>query len=74
MIRTQVYITEAEKAALARIGRRTGSRQSELIRRAIDRLIHDFSIAGGDALKGARGMWADRSPKDFKNLRAELDR
>ena len=42
MVRTQIYLTEAERAALRAIARQTGQKQSELIRQAIDRLIEGF--------------------------------
>jgi len=42
MVRTQIYLTEAERAALRAIARQTGKKQSELIRQAIDRLIEGF--------------------------------
>jgi hypothetical protein len=76
MVRTQIYLTEAERAALRAIARQTGKKQSELIRQAIDRLIEGFQPGERRArLQMARGMWQGRADlPDFKTLRRELDR
>jgi hypothetical protein len=76
MVRTQIYLTEAERAALKAIARQTGQKQSELIRQAIDRLIEGFQPGERRArLQMARGMWRERDDlPDFKSLRRELDR
>jgi hypothetical protein len=76
MVRTQIYLTEAERAALKAIARQTGQKQSELIRQAIDRLIEGFQPGERRArLQMARGMWRDRDDlPDFEGLRRELDR
>jgi hypothetical protein len=76
MVRTQIYLTEAERTALKAIARQTGKRQSELIRQAIDRLIEGFQPEERRArLQIARGMWQGRVDlPDFKTLRRELDR
>ena len=42
MLRTQIYLTEEERAALRNMARETGKKQSELIRRAIDDFIDRF--------------------------------
>lgn len=76
MVRTQIYLTEAERAALSAIARQTGKKQSELIRQAIDRLIEGFQPGERQAhLQMARGMWQGRADlPDFQTLRRELDR
>jgi hypothetical protein len=76
MVRTQIYLTEAERAALKAIARQTGKNQSELIRQAIERLIAGFQPGERRArLQMARGMWQERADlPDFKVLRRELDR
>jgi hypothetical protein len=76
MVRTQIYLTEAERAALKAIARQTGQKQSELIRQAIDRLIEGFQPGERRArLQMARGMWRERDDlPDFKSLRRELER
>ncbi len=42
MLRTQIYLTEEERAALRNLARETGKKQSALIRRAIDAFIERF--------------------------------
>ena len=76
MVRTQIYLTETERAALRAIARQTGKKQSDLIRQAIDRLIEGFQPEERQArLQMARGMWQARADlPDFKTLRRELDR
>jgi len=76
MVRTQIYLTEAERLALKAIARQTGKKQSELIRQAIDRLIAGFQPqARRTRLKAAKGMWQGRTDlPDFRALRREWDR
>ena len=76
MFRTQIYLTEQERAALRNIARQTGNKQSELIRRAIDDFIERFQPRERLAsLAQARGMWRERDDlPDFQALRRELDR
>lgn len=76
MVRTQIYLTEREKAALEAMSRRTGKTQSELIRDAIDAMIATPGLDNRRALLAAgRGMWAGRADlPDLGSIRAELDR
>ncbi len=76
MVRTQLYLTDEERKALAVLAAETGKKQSELIREAIDRLIEQSSARRRDAvLRRAAGMWKDRDDlPDFRALRREWDR
>jgi hypothetical protein len=76
MIRTQIYLTAAEKAALSALSNQFGKKQSELIREAVDNLISRYSInMRQKILDRAAGMWKDRDDlPDFGELRKEWDR
>ena len=62
MVRTQVYLTEAERNELAAMAKATGKKQSDLIREAVDRLIEQSAAARREAvIDRAAGMWKDRT-------------
>lgn len=78
MLRTQVYLTEAQDRALKRLARTTGRSQSQLIRDAVDQLIEARAARAGswkEAFRRASGMWADRPELDelLGDLRREAD-
>jgi len=76
MIRTQIYLTDRQRAKLTIIAENMGKKQSELIREAIDRLIEQADQSQKKtALKEAAGIWKDREDlPDFRELRTEWDR
>ena len=76
MVRTQIYLTERQRDALAAIAKAAGKKQSELIREAVDRLIDQAGRSRREAvLREAAGIWKDRTDlPDFKATRAEWDR
>ncbi len=76
MIRTQIYLTDHQRAELAALSKALGKKQSELIREAVDRLIEQMGSSRREAvLREAAGMWKDRTDlPDFRALRAEWDR
>jgi hypothetical protein len=76
MIRTQIYLTEKERAALQNISRETGKNYSALIREAVDHFIGLFKEEDRKKFfSQAKGLWAERQNlPDFKKLRREMDR
>lgn len=68
MIRTQIYLTEKEKAQLETIAQTRGVKQSELIREAVDELIEKYAPSQRLAqIKQVRGLWKNR--QDLPALR-----
>lgn len=76
MVRTQIYLTEAEHAALRSLAAETGRTQSELIRDAVDGYLAEQSQdVRVSQLAAARGIWAQRDDlPDFASVRRELER
>jgi hypothetical protein len=76
MVRTQIYLTEAEQKGLAAVARSTGKKQSELIREAVDRFLDmnkgRYRTAVIDEIAG---IWRDRDDlPDFAASRRSWDR
>jgi hypothetical protein len=76
MIRTQIYLSERQRAELAAISKSSGKKQSELIREAVDRLIDQESRNRREmVLREAAGIWKRRTDlPEFKKIRSEWDR
>lgn len=76
MIRTQIYLTNKQRAELAVIAENMGKKQSEIIREAIDRLIdQNRQNRKKTALIEAAGIWKNRDDlPDFRAIRSEWDR
>ena len=76
MIRTQIYLTDRQRAELSIIAKNLGKKQSEIIREAIDRLIDQTGENRKKmALRQAAGIWKNRKDlPDFRKIRSEWDR
>jgi len=76
MIRTQIYLTDKQRAEIALIAKRMGKKQSEIIREAIDRLIEQSDKNKKyTVLREAAGIWKNRDDlPDFRTMRSEWDR
>jgi hypothetical protein len=74
LIRTQIYLSVEADRELRALSRRTGQSRSELIRRAVDRLLAGTGEQDRAALlRQARGLWRYRHDlPDFESLRREL--
>ncbi len=76
MVRTQIYLTEEERAGLDDVSEATGKKQSELIREAVDRFLELAAESRRDAvLQEVAGLWQDRDDlPDFGAVRRSWDR
>lgn len=79
MIRTQVYLSKEQEQALKSLAVTSGSRQSELIRDAVDLLLSKRNALHGqwkNALHDMKGIWADNHDIDahMNTIRQEFDR
>ncbi|MFZ1983672.1 MAG: ribbon-helix-helix domain-containing protein [Desulfatitalea sp.] len=76
MVRTQIYLTDKQRAELAVLSKNLGKKQSEIIREAVDRLIDQVGHSRkGTVLQEAAGIWKNRKDlPDFRAVRSEWDR
>ena len=76
MIRTQIYLTIQEMNELKELAHRSGKKQSELIREAVDEFLVKRSQASRKRLLDeVAGIWQNRNNLlDFSELRKSWDR
>ncbi len=76
MIRSQIYLTEKERASLKLISQETGRTQSDLIREAVDTLIEKRCRKNSKQKRQeAFGIWKDRDDlSEMQKIRDEFDR
>lgn len=75
MIRTQIYLTEAEHQSIREIARATQQSQSALIRQAIDQYLTRTKPADKLAkIRRAKGIWKERDDLALAEMRADFDR
>jgi len=79
MIRTQVYLSKEQEQALKSLALTSGSRQSELIREAVDLLLFKKNANQDQwkqALRNMKGIWLndDNAEEYMQTIRGEFDR
>lgn len=75
MVRTQIYLTQEERAKLHSWSRRSGQSQSALIRQALDDFLARVSATPQTTrMRKCRGMWRDRNDSDFRVVRDDVER
>jgi len=76
MIRTQIYLTEKQRFALNKLSSKSGKKQSELIREAVDTLLFKLDQTNRQAvLDRIAGIWKDRTDlPDVDKFRHTWDR
>ena len=75
MVRTQIYLTEAEQRGIRELAQTTKQSQSVLIRQAIDQYLSRKKPEGKLAkIRRAKGIWKNRTDLDLKEIRADFDR
>jgi hypothetical protein len=75
MVRTQIYLTREEHSRLRSLARRSGRKQSELIREAIDAFLERTQIRHQkQRMQKCRGIWKDRDLSEFEAIRREVSR
>ena len=65
MVRTQIYLTEEERAGLDAVAKSTDKKQSEIIREAVDRFL---DLAKGNRRKAILAATALAENADLKTL------
>lgn len=79
MVRTQVYLSKEQEQALKSLALTSGTRQSELIREAVDLLLSKKNVMlyqWKQALHDMKGMWSDDKTAEqrMQTIREEFDR
>jgi metal-responsive CopG/Arc/MetJ family transcriptional regulator len=79
MKRTQIYLTEKEHEELDKMAEQTGKTKSWLIREAVEEYVITKKPAFDKkefmkAVEGVYGMWKDRDPEEFRQIRKEFNR
>lgn len=79
MVRTQVYLSKEQEQALKSLALTSGTRQSELIREAVDLLLSEKNVMPyqwKQALHDMKGMWSDDKTAEqrMQTIREEFDR
>ena len=76
MVRTQIYLTEEERAGLAALAKSMDKKQSEVIREAVDRFLEQARGSHrNDVVREVGGLWKNRKDlPDFAEARRSWNR
>lgn len=79
MVRTQVYLSREQEQALKSLALTSGTRQSELLREAVDLLLLKKNASQKQwkqSLHAMKGMWSDDEDAEqrMQSIREEFDR
>jgi predicted transcriptional regulator len=76
MVRTQIYLSESQRAALGQLSARSRKGKSRLIREALDEFIAANDLQRRrQAVERSAGIWKDRRDlPDFGRIRRSWDR
>lgn len=79
MVRTQVYLSREQEQALKSLALTSGTRQSELLREAVDLLLLKKNASQEQwkqSLHAMKGMWSDDEDTEqrMQSIREEFDR
>lgn len=77
MIRTQIYLTESQKADLEAMSGQLRKPVASIIREAVSQYLVDKQSDVFQMIEGAQGLWADRTDLDAigypEQLRKKMD-
>lgn len=77
MVRTQIYLTEAERQGVAALARATNRTQSQIIRHALDLYLGLSENNAAEQRRAAFGIWRKRKIDGVqlqRKLRGEWER
>lgn len=75
MKRTQIYLTADQSEGVAQVAAKSGRKQSEVIREALDQYLRRSGTKSRLAqLRNGRGLWKGRQNLDLRQIREDFDR
>ena len=75
MNRTQIYLTADQSKGVAQLAAKSGRKNSEVIREALDQYLQRTGTKSRLAqLRKGRGLWKGRRDLDLNKIREDFDR